>query len=142
MRRQFPSVLALPDGLKMADIDFKLTAADHEYEKHVRLQQKYERDWFETATKELALIAVQIEQDKRDQSLEEFHQKREAWYREQEAKDHAAISKYLAEMQRLLDKPAYDKLMARVEAAGRDIKRQNAEIEKDALKRRGVYRGR
>jgi hypothetical protein len=137
-----PATFVLPFGMSLADFDWKPTAAEREYDKHVRLQERYQREWLETAVKELALIAVQIEQDKRDAALEEFHQKREAWYREQQEKDAAAISKYLGEMQRLLDKPAYDKLMARVEAAGRDIRRQNAEIERDALKRRGVYRGR
>ena len=137
-----PAIFVLPFGESLADYDFKPTPAEREYDKHVRMQAQFERDWFETATKELALIAVEIEQENRDAALEEFHLKREAWYREQQEKDAAAIGKYLGEMQRLLDKPAYDKLMARVEAAGRDIKRQNAEIEKDALKRRGVYRGR
>jgi hypothetical protein len=145
MRRSFPSVLALPSGVKMADIDWLPSKAELEYEKFLREKAEFEKCWLQEATAKLALVACILEQERRDEELEKWHLRHHAFQREQAAKqqerDAAEISKYMAAMQEAFDAPEKNKLLARVQAAGRDIRRQDASIERDELLRRGVVRG-
>jgi hypothetical protein len=142
-RRQ--RIFVLPPGVNLEDIDWRPNAEDIAHERWLREKAEFERNWLIEAQKKLALIARLVEQDKREQQLEEWHQRRETFYREQaekqSAEDQRQIARYLTEMQTALDKPALDALKARLERAAREIKSTDAYIEREELKRRGVVRG-
>lgn len=141
-RRRKPGILALPSNVKMSDIDFQPTWQEVEWERWQRAKVEYERDIQAESIKELALLAVIIEQDKREQALEEFHLKREKFYLDQQAEDARQIAAYMAAMQTALDKPALDKLKARLARVASEIASTDRYIERETLKARGVYRGR
>ena len=145
MSRRRPTILALPAGVKFSDLDFKPTWQEIEWERWLRAKAEYEKEWLEAAQKELAILACIIERDARENALEEFHQRRQKFYREQAEKeaerDRQEIDKYLAEQQRILDAPRLNAELAKLARIGREIKRENMRIERAELKRRGVLRG-
>jgi hypothetical protein len=146
MSRRRPTLLALPSGVKFSDLDFKPTWQEIEWERWLRAKAEYEKTWLENAQKELALLACIVERDARENALEEFHQRRQKFYREQAEKeaerDRQEIEKYLTEQQRILDAPIYNALVARVNKAGDQIRKDAAHFERQELLRRGVVRGR
>src|SRR5438445_8705003 len=142
MSRRRPTILALPAGVRFDQLDFQPTWQEIEWERWLRAKAEYEKTWLENAQKELAILACIVERDARETALEEWHLRREKFHLEQAAKqdaeDQRQILAYLAAQQKALDAPAYNAMLARVQKAGADIRRQNDEIEMAELKRRDV----
>jgi len=145
MSRRKPTILALPAGVKFSDLDFKPTWQEIAWERWLRAKAEYEKTWLEAAQKELAILACIVERDARENALEEFHQRRQKFYREQaakqEAEDHRQIQQCLDDLQKQLDAPRLNAELAKLGRVAKEIKRENARIERVALKARGVLRG-
>lgn len=146
MSRRRPTILALPAGVKFSDFDFQPTWQEVEWERWLRAKAEYEKTWLEAAQKELAILACIVERDARENALEEFHQRRQRFYREQAEKeaeqDKRQMELYLADLQKQLDAPRLRAELSKLECIGREIKRENARIERTELMRRNVVRGR
>lgn len=145
MSRRRPSILALPANVRFDQLDFKPTWQEIEWERWLRAKAEFEKTWLEAAQKEVALIACIIDRDARETALEEWQIRYEKFHREQAEKqaeeDRRQMEACIASLQKEMDAPRLKLELARVERAAKDIRKQNAEIERAALARRGLIRG-
>lgn len=86
----------------------------------------------------MAVVAMEIDQYKRLAALEELHGRKDAWSRA-EAEENAKLREMY---QKAIDAPRLKAMWERVKAAGEEIKKDAAQIERNELIRRGVLRGR
>src|SRR5437879_1259424 len=144
-RRNKPSILALPAGVKFSDVLWEPDETEVLLAKHLkelaRLRAEIQRDWLAEQHQKLARIAEELDNEQRRIDLADHYEKQEAWWRSQ-AEQTDDVGAEMKRLQTELDAATYKRLLERTEKAGRSIVKQNAEIEREALKARGVYRGR
>ena len=142
----------LPDGLKWGDISWEPTWEERALDWHrhqialalaevKRIELEEQRVWLEAQTRRLAQVAFEIDETARKLALADAKERQLAWFRDQAEQNADEMKKLMESYQRQLDAPTYNKLIARVEKAGREIARDNARIERLELTRRGIVRG-
>jgi len=129
--------LCLPNGVLHDGISFAPDWTELELERALRRQAEFNREWLAEALKRVALVAVEIDRDKREIALAKEHEAVDAWY----AKERATTAKLLEKYQEELDRPTLTAQRKRLAAAAKDISRQTCEIERDRLARKGLIRG-
>jgi alanine racemase len=112
-------------------------------EQEVKLaHQAEQRAWLTTAMQRMAAIAVEIDEGLRRAALQEEIERNERWWADLHEKEKAANEKLMVHFQNELDNNLHAKMVARSKAAADDIRKSNARIERNELRRRGVLRGR
>jgi hypothetical protein len=143
-RRALPRQRFLPKvlyGENPRDILFAPDATEIELERQLRRQMQFraeaQRDWLQEQTRRLAKVAMELDETQRMIELQKLQDRQDAWH-EAEAAENAKI---LAAHQEDLDRPTLLKRQKQLAAAAKDIHRQNCEIERDRLARKGLIRG-
>jgi hypothetical protein len=135
----------LPDDVLHDEILWQPTWEENQLAWHLKklalLRAELQRDWIAEQHQKLARIAEEIDHEQRRIDLADHYEKQEAWWRSQ-AEQTDDVGAEMKRLQTELDAATYNRLLERTEKAGRAIVKQNAEIERAELKRRGIYRGR
>ena len=140
MPRQKPFLpQCVPDDVGQDGVSWEPTWAEKEFDRYQRAQIIYERDWIAAEHQKLAAIALEIANDRRRAAVAEHFLKQEQWWAEQQ-KQNDDIAQAMVEYQRALDAPRLKVIWDRVNKAGAEIKRDAMRLEREELKRRGVYR--
>jgi hypothetical protein len=128
----------VPDDVTRDGVAWSADWTELQWDHYFEMKAVYEREWRDQQMQRLAEIALQIDRDQREQALFAEQEKVDLYWK-QEVEQNAKLREVF---QKLLDKPAYDKLVERTRRAGLAIRRDDAQIERAALLRRGVLKGR
>jgi hypothetical protein len=101
-----------------------------------------QREWLAQQGQRLAQIAAEIDEYKRLAMIEAEMQKREAWWAETAEREKEQNESVLKFFQDQLDGNLHRKMLDRAAKAAEDIRRTDARIERNELRRRGVLKGR
>jgi hypothetical protein len=134
----FPT-LALPADVSIADTLWAPDRTEVELERLLRLKAEWDRDWLTAQTQRLAAVAMEVDRDKRELELLALTERQDAWYIEA-AKQTDDIAKLIAKYED--PNGTHAAMVARAEAAKKDMQRDRAKAERTALLSRGVVRGR
>ena len=140
--RNRPNLLALPAGVNMSDMDFVPSVDEPNWDRWRGAEVEIQRDFMADSTRKLAAIALIIEKEVRERELTEAQDRIDAWWKETAEKELEENKRLMEMFQLQLDAATYQKLVDRVNEAGRHIKADAAHFEREELKRRGVYKGR
>jgi hypothetical protein len=139
-RRVLPA--CLPDDVLHDGFDdgpsWEEIALEYHTRKLIELRAEMQRDWLQEQLRRVSQAAQEIEQYKREAQLAELHERQDEWFRQEAAEN----SKLRTMYQEILDRPTLKKLRDRVNKAGKQIAADAARWEREALQKRGVYRGR
>lgn len=151
--RKAGTVLALPSGLKFDDISWEPTWEEKALDwnrqqlalalaavKQIELEEQ--RIWLEAATRRMAAVALEIDQYKRKAALQEEVERQDKWWADVAVCEKAQTEALMAHYQEILDMGVFEKMKARAEKAKASMVRDNARIERLALLKRGVVKGR
>jgi hypothetical protein len=138
MRFTFPT-LALPADVSIGDTLFAPDWAELEFCRLMLLKAQWDREFLAEQTRRLALVALEIDRGKRELELLALQERQDAWYIEA-AKQTDDIAKLIAKYED--PKGTYAAMVARAEAAKKDMERDAARAERTALIARGLVRGR
>src|SRR6266403_1097783 len=87
MSRNRPTILALPAGVKFADILWEPTREEILTEWHLKelakLRAELARDWLHEQTRRLAAVALEMEETDRRLHLIELQERQDLWWLEQ-----------------------------------------------------------
>jgi hypothetical protein len=137
--RRLPS--CLPDGVLHDGISFAPDWTELELERELRraleFRAELQRTFLAEVVKRLAAIAIVIAQDAREIALAKEQKAIDKWHEAERIEN----AKILAAHQEELDRPTLLKRRKELAAAAKDIHRQNCEIERDRLARKGLIRG-
>jgi len=100
-----------------------------------------QRAWLEAQTRRLALVAIELDEFKRQAALQEEIDRNKKWWAETVERERPQTEALMAQYQKILDKGVFEKMKARAEKAKACMDRDNARIERLELLRRGVVRG-
>jgi hypothetical protein len=106
-----------------------------------RIALEEQREWMSRQTERLAAIALEIDAAERQQKVAEEMEKRENWWKQVSEQEKQQNQEILVHYQEQLDGGAYAKMVARAEKAKREMDRENAQLERLALLKRGVLQG-
>ena len=107
-----------------------------------RIEMDEQREWLARQNERLAAIALELDAYERQQRLNEEMEKRENWWKEVSEREKEANERVQAHFQDQLDSGVHAAMVARAEKAKREMDRDNARLERLALLKRGVLRGR
>jgi hypothetical protein len=107
-----------------------------------RLELLEQKAWLIAATQRAVAAALEIDVYKRQAAIDEEIQRTENWWAETTAREQAQTEALMAAYQKQIDGGAYEKMVERSKAAAEDIRKTDARIERMALLKRGVLRGR
>lgn len=134
-RRTLPP--CLPGDVLRDGFDFNPSWTERQWDRFFRAKVEYDREWRDRQMRRLAVVSLEIDQAKREAALFEEQEKIDEYHRA-EAEENAKLREHF---QKALDGPRLKEMLARVEKAGKGIRRDDAYIEREALRRRGVLRG-
>jgi hypothetical protein len=151
--RKAGTVLALPSGVKFDDILWKPDATELELERALVRQRFYEAEcrrielleqseWLEAAQRRMAAVALELDEYKRQEALQGEMDRTDAWWAATREREKAQSAALAAEYQKVLDGGVYEAMVERAKKAQADISRDAARLDRLALMRRGVVRGR
>jgi hypothetical protein len=107
-----------------------------------RIELEEQREWLARQNERLAMIALELDETERRIKLNEEMEKRENWWKEVSERDKEANEKIQAHFQDLMDGGVHAAMVARANKAKADMDCDNARLERLALLKRGVLRGR
>lgn len=107
-----------------------------------RIELGEQRDWIAAQNARLAQIAIELDETERRLQLAQEMEKREDWWREVADREKEANEKLLKYFQEQLDGGVHAAMVERANKAKMDMDRDNARLERLALLKRGVLRGR
>jgi hypothetical protein len=152
MRRNRKPIRALPLGINMKDFLWEPDEAERFVDRVRQLQKVWHREDLERLRRREKLIALEIEDAKRKQAIEdaraeearereaEIERRKTYWVREREA-GAAAMEKLIASYEAELN-VEHGKRLKKLAQIEKDIARDKLKIERQALAQRGVLRGR
>ncbi len=101
-----------------------------------------QRAWLTGATQRIAAVALELDATDRRIKLHEETEKNEKWWADVNAREKEANAKLMAQFQKQLDGGKYEAMVERANKAKADMDRDNARLERLALLKKGVLRGR
>ena len=107
-----------------------------------RIELEEQREWLVRQNERLAMIALELDATERRLKMVEEMEKREKWWREVSEREKEANERIQAHSQDLMDGGVHAAMVARANKAKADMDRDNARLERLALMKRGVLRGR
>ncbi len=107
-----------------------------------RIELEEQRGWLARQNQRLAMIALELDETERRLGMAEEREQRDGWWREVNEREKEANEKIQAHFQDLLDGGVHAAMVARANKAKADMNRDNARLERLALLKRGVLRGR
>jgi hypothetical protein len=128
----------VPDTVTRDGVSWSPDWSEQAWDRFFTAKAQDDAQWLADALKRVAAVAMEIDRTARELALQAEQDRVDAWFA-QEAEENAKLR---AVFQKLLDKPEYDKLVERTRKAGLAIRRDTARIEKAALLKRGLVRGR
>jgi hypothetical protein len=156
MRRTRPKQrprFALPFGINLADYDFIPTREERLLDRLAEMKSVWDREDDDRRRRQFAQIAKEIAEEKRKQELEdreaeiarerdaEIARRRNYYLTARKAED-PLVEKLLEEYQDQLEGGWRKKALAKLEKLTKEIARDKAKAEREALARRGVLKGR
>lgn len=145
-RSRILSMLPLPYDVIHDGVDFAPTWEERQIDYHLaqiaKIRAGIDRRWIEEARERSTKAAAEIDETAKKIALAEARQKQLDWYREQSERGAAEMKRLLEHYQRELDGGKYEAMVARADAAKKDMDRDNVRLERLALLKRGVVRGR
>jgi hypothetical protein len=108
--------------------------------KQIELEEQ--RQWLTQATQCIAAVALQIDEGLRRLALQEEIEKNEKWWAELAVKEQKQNEEILAAYQKQPDGGKFEAMLERGNKAKADMDRGNARLERLALLKKGVLRGR
>jgi hypothetical protein len=149
--KNLPSTL--PDDVLHDQFDFEPTWQERALDWHRqqmalalaevnRIELEEQQAWLQAATQRMAAVALEIDEGLRKAALQEEIEKNEKWWADLHEREKAANEKILAHFQDQLDGGVYAAMVARANKAKADMDRDNARLERLALLKKGVLRGR
>jgi hypothetical protein len=90
----------------------------------------------------MAAVAVELDATERRIKLQEEIEKNEKWWADVHEREKETNEKLMTEFQKQLDGGVYEQMVERANKAKADIASDNARLERLALLKRGVLRGR
>jgi hypothetical protein len=126
----------LHDGISFAP-DWTELELERELRRALEFRAELQRTFLAEAVKRLAVIAIVIEQDAREIALAKEQEAIDKWHEAERIEN----AKIVAAHQEELDRPTLQKRLKQIAAAAKDIHRQNCEIERERLARKGLIRG-
>jgi hypothetical protein len=149
--RQLPP--CVPDDIHMDGIlwapdatEVKLARAlvrQRFYEQELRLAELAEqRDWLPAAIQRSVAAGLLIDEMERKLAIQAEMDRTDKWYADTAAKEKKQSEAILAAYQKQLDGGKYETMVERANKAKADMDRDNARLERLALLKKGVLRGR
>jgi hypothetical protein len=148
--RRLPTTL--PDDVLRDGVDFAPTFEERALDWHreqmqlaiaevKRLELAEQREWLEAQTRRLARVAMELDETERKIKLQDEMDRQDEWWKRVSEEAKVSTERVLEHCQKQLDGRAYEKMVARAEAARKDMDRDNARLERLSLLKRGVLRG-
>jgi hypothetical protein len=137
--------MALPHGVSLGDF-YLPTWDERALEWHgaqIRLiQADLHCRWVQEQNDRLARAADELDAIERKLALAAVREAQEKWWQDEARKGESEMAALMDMFQKQLDARNYNRMLARVEEARKDIERDGLRIERLELLRRGVVRGR
>jgi hypothetical protein len=123
-------LLAVPADVRLDDISWNPNWAEAEWNKQQEAKARYEKEWLIESIKRLSAIALEIEEEKRIAALvaeqESVDAEIKAWWDAERAREQEAWKTHQ---------------LAKLAQIAEQMHKDSCQIERAALERRGVVRG-